>query len=122
MDKTSIKGIALSLGIALTLLIVTALLSPKPAITGFAEVVYRIYAPSNETNETEETPQLNLTENYPPIFPSYYPVNLRQIINPGDNLTFFITYGDPNNDYVFPRWYKDGALVSAEDTYALDRK
>lgn len=119
MDKTSIKGIALSLGIALTLLIVTALLSPKPAITGFAEVVYRIYAPSNETNETEETPQLNLTENYPPIFLSYYPVNLRQIINPGDNLTFFITYGDPNNDYVFPRWYKDGALVSAEDTYAF---
>ena len=115
MNKTKTHGIIVSFEIALIIFLVIAILSPQPTITGFAEVVYRIYAPSNET--MQEIKGVNITANEPPIFLAYYPTNLRQILYPDENLNFFIRYADPNQDYVFPRWYKNNALVSSEDYY-----
>lgn len=117
MNSSKIQGVVLSVEIALILLLVMVLLSPQPTITGFAEVVYRIYSPSNATAE-EETP-INLTVNKPPIFLEYYPTNLRQILYPDEDMNFFIRYGDPNRDHVFPRWYNNNILVSAEDYYVF---
>ena len=118
MNSPKIQSIAISFEIAFMILLVIAIISPQPTITGFAEVVYRIYAPSNETTE-EIKGIVNITANEPPIFLAYYPTNLRQILYPNENLTFFIRYADPNQDYVFPRWYKNDALVSSEDYYAF---
>jgi len=115
MNKKT-KGIVISAEIALIILLAILITSPEPTITGFAEVVYRIQLPSNGTEESEGTP-LNVTEEQPPILLSYFPTNLRQTIYSDDNLTFFITYADPNKEYVFPRWYNNGRLVAAEDQY-----
>lgn len=120
MDKPKIQGIAVSVEIALILLLITAILSPQPTITGFADVIYRIYAPSNQTKdkETEET-AINITINKPPILLAYYPTKLRQIIYLDENITFFINYADPNKDRVFPLWYKNDKLVFTKDNYVF---
>jgi len=118
MNSSKIQGIVLSVEIALILLLAIAVLSPQPTITGFAEVIYRIYAPSNETFP-EEGISINITTNMPPIFLEYYPTGFRQILYPDENMTFFIRYADPNKDYVFPRWYNNDILVSAEDYYVF---
>lgn len=116
MTDSKTNGIVISVEIALIILLAVLIISPEPTITGFAEVVYRIQLPSNGTEESEGTP-LNVTEEQPPILLSYFPTNLRQTIYLDDDMTFFITYADPNRDYVFPRWYRDDRLVSAEDQY-----
>ncbi|GAI15542.1 unnamed protein product, partial [marine sediment metagenome] len=100
MNSSKIQGIVLSVEIALILLLAIAILSPQPTITGFAEVIYRIYAPSNETFPEEERISINITTNMPPIFLEYYPTGFRQILYPDENMTFFIRYADPNKDYV----------------------